>query len=69
MSGNFCSSPEPAGLGVTGRIPENLEQATGVELAELKAIASGNTVSVFSLILHRPYLLISPLDGWFLDKF
>ena len=54
---------------MTGRIPENLEQATGVELAELKAIASGNTVSVFSLILHRRYLLISPLDGWFLDKF
>jgi len=35
---------EPAVAGVTGRIPDEMEQATGLELAELKEIAKGNTV-------------------------
>jgi len=39
----LLDSAKPAVAGVTGRIPDELEQATGLELAELKEIAKGNT--------------------------
>lgn len=51
---------EPAVAGVTGRIPDELEQATGLELAELKEIAKGNTVRRKTTHINFPLSFFPP---------